>query len=46
MNDFDDLDTYNEDPVHDGWVDFDFYEYSDELINLFEETDLEQFIYN
>lgn len=26
MSDYDDLDTYNGDPVYDGWVDFDYNE--------------------
>lgn len=26
MDEYDDLDTYNGDPVHDGWVDFDYNE--------------------
>lgn len=26
MDEYDDLDAYIGDPVHDGWVDFDFHE--------------------
>ena len=40
--DFDDLDTYNGDPVNDGWVDFDYHENTGELSGLFEDTDLDQ----
>lgn len=46
MDEYDDLDTYNGEPVHDGWVDFDYYENTGELSGLFEETDLDQFIDN
>ena len=46
MSYYDDLDTYNGDPVHDGWVDFDYNEHAGELSDLFEETDLDQYIDN
>ena len=46
MTDYDDLDTYNGDPVHDGWVDFDFNKNTGELSCLFEDTDIETFIDN
>lgn len=46
MTDFDDLNTYNDDPVHDGWVDFDYNENTDELSDLFDETDLDHYIDN
>ena len=42
----DDLETYNGDPVHDGWVDFDYNENTSELSDLFNETDLDQYIDN
>lgn len=42
MNDYDDLDTYDGDPLHDSWVDFDYNENTGELSDLFEETDLDQ----
>ena len=44
--DFDDLDTYDGDPVHDGWVDFDYNVNTGELSGLFEDTDLDQYIDN
>lgn len=37
MEEFEDLDTYNGDPVHDGWGDFDYNENTGELSDLFEE---------
>ena len=46
MGDLEDLNTYNGDPVHDGWVDFDYYENTGELSDLFEDTDLDQYIDN
>lgn len=46
MNEYDDLDTYNGDPVHDGWVDFDYNENTGELSGLFEDTDINDFIDN
>lgn len=46
MNDINDLDTYNGDPVHDGWVDFDYNENTGELSGLFEDTELDQLINN
>lgn len=46
MSDFDDLDTYNGYPVHDGWVDFDCHENTGELPGLFEDTDLGDYIEN
>lgn len=38
MDDYDDLDTYNGDPLHDGWVDFDYNENTGEP-NVFDEED-------
>lgn len=56
MADYDDLDTYDGDPVHDGWVDFDYHviglplchckENTGELSDIFDDTDLDQFIDN
>ena len=46
MADYDDLDSYNGDPVHNCWVDFDYNENTDELSDLFDETDLDEFIDN
>lgn len=43
---YDDLGTYNGDPVHDGWVDFDYNENTGELSDPFEDSDLNQFINN
>ena len=46
MEAYDDLDFYNGDPEHDGWVDFDYNENTGELSDLFDETDLNQYIDN
>ena len=40
MDENNDLDSYNGDPVHDGWIDFDYIENTGELSDLFDETDL------
>lgn len=42
MTDFDDLNIYNGDPVHDGWVDFDYHENTGELSELFDDTSSDQ----
>lgn len=44
MDEYDNLDTYNGDPVHDGWVNFDYNENTGELSDLFDESDLDQYI--
>ncbi|MDE5877204.1 MAG: hypothetical protein K2H47_06890 [Muribaculaceae bacterium] len=46
MKEQDNFDTYNGDPVHDDWVNFDYNENTGELSSLFEDTDLDQFIDN
>lgn len=46
MTDYDELDTYDGDPVLDGWVDFDYNESTGELSDHFEDTDLDKFIDN
>ena len=46
MDEYEELDSYNGDLVHDGWVDFDYNENTGELSNLFDETDLDQYIDN
>lgn len=46
MENYEDIGTYNGDPVHDDWVDFDYNENTGELSDLFDETDLDQFIDN
>ena len=46
MDDYDDLDSYNGDPLHDGWVDFDYNENTGELSDLFDDTDLDKYIDN
>ena len=46
MDEYDDLDFYNNNPVHDGWVDFDYNKYTGELSDLFDETGLNEFIDN
>lgn len=35
MDEYDDLDTYNGDPIHDSWVDFDYDQNTGELSDLF-----------
>ena len=42
MDEYDDLNTYNGDPVHDGWVDYDYNENTGELSDIFDDTDLDQ----
>ena len=46
MSEYDNLDSYNADSVYDGWVDFDYNENTGELSDLFDETDLDQYIDN
>ena len=46
MDEYEDLDMYDGDPVHDGWVDFDYNENTDELSDIFEDSDLDHFIDN
>ena len=46
MTDYDELDTYNGDPVHDMEVDYDFHINTGELSDIFDDTDLDQFIDN
>ena len=46
MDEYDDLNTYNGDQVHDSWVDFDYHENTGELSDIFGDTDLDQFIDN
>lgn len=46
MEEFEDLDTYNGDPVHDGCVDFDYNENTGELSDIFKDTDLDEYIEN
>lgn len=46
MDEYHDLDAYNGDPVHDGWVDFDYNENTGELSGIFDDTDLNQYINN
>lgn len=46
MDENNDLDSYNGDPVHDVWVDFDYNENTGELSDLFDETDIDRYIDN
>lgn len=46
MDEYDDLGTYNGDTEHDMWVDFDYHENTGELSELFEDSDLDQYIDN
>lgn len=46
MADYDDLDSYNGDPVHDAWVDFGYNENMVKLSYIFDDPDLDQFIDN
>lgn len=43
---YDDLETYDVDPVHDGWGDFAYHENTGELSDIFDDSDLDQFIDN
>lgn len=43
MNDFDNLDTYNGDLGHDGWVDFDYNENTGDVSALFEDSDSDNY---
>ena len=44
--DYDKLDTYDGDPGHEGWVDFNYNENTGELSDPFEDSDLNQLIAN
>ena len=46
MDEYEDLDAYNGDTEHDMWVDFDFNENTGELSDIFDDTDLNQYIDN
>lgn len=46
MDDYENLDTYNGDTVHDMWVDSDYNENTGELPYIKDETDLDNFIEN
>lgn len=46
MNEYDDLDIYNGDAVHNMEVDFDFHIKTGELPEYFKDTDLDTFIDN
>lgn len=46
MDEYDDLDAYNGNPVHDGWVDFDYNENTGELSDLFDDHDSDDYIDN
>lgn len=38
MDEYDDLETYNGNSVHDGWVDYDYNQNTGELSDLFDEN--------
>lgn len=44
MGELDDLSTYNGETEHDLWVDFTNYEYTGELREFFEDSDVEKYI--
>ena len=46
MEEYEDLDTFNGDPVHNGWGGSDYNENTGELSALFDVTDLDQYIDN
>ena len=46
MDEIDDLETYNGDPEHDMWVDFTTNQYTGELADIFDESDVDNFIDN
>ena len=43
MSEYDDLNTYNGDPVHDGWVDYDHYQNTGEP-DVFDEEDIDEIV--
>lgn len=45
MDEYEDLDTYNGDTVHDMWVDFDSYE-NTRIPEIFDEGNLDDYIDN
>ena len=46
MNDYDDLDTYNGDAEHDMMVDYDYHVNTDELVEVFNDEDLDEYVNN
>ena len=46
MDEFDDLDAYNGDTEHDMWVDFTTNQYTGELADIFDESEIDDFIDN
>ena len=46
MDELDDLSTYNGDTEHDMWVDFTNNEYTGELREFYEDTDVDKYIDN
>ena len=46
MEELDDLATYNGDTEHDMWVDFSTHEYTGELANIFDGSEVDDFIDN
>ena len=46
MDDLDDLDTYNEDTQHDMWVDFTTNQYTGELADIFDDSEVDDYIDN
>lgn len=40
MDEFDDLNTYNGDPVHDGWVDYSYHQNTGELSDFFDDEEV------
>lgn len=46
MNELEALDTYNGNPEHYSWVDFDYHENTGELSDLFDDTITDDYINN
>lgn len=46
MNDLDDLDIYNGETEHDMWVDFTANQYTGELTDIFDDSEVDDFIDN
>lgn len=46
MDELENLDSYNGTPEHDSWVDFGYHENTGELSDLFEETNINEYINN
>lgn len=46
MDELENLDSYNGNPEHDSWVDYDYHENTGELSDLFDDSNMDDFINN